>query len=453
MTVRNNCRICIMITFTILFLSFIFLHQSTNNGKTLPEDLGPSMSSERGKGVTYITKQTKDIPLAFQDADEASNPNGNVHSVSKPTAVHSTSKLLPTHTSAHKFSLPANTSPVKFDDRLIDFTPHGNDTMVVIHIQKTGGKTFVGHLHTVKQDGKDLCEHAEDQKWFIRGRELLRDMYRCPRNWNRPDEDPWLLTERTLHIPWICGVHSSYADFKYCLPRLKNRYVNPHRNFQYATMLRHPVIRYISEYVHVRRGATWLPDHMCGGRKVTKEEMPPCYPGYYEDKQWLNATLEEFLSCESNWGNNRQVMMLADLEEVGCYDKSRYAKKEREARMLESAKRNLEEFAFFGITEYLEESGILFEKRLGMKFGKPMKQLPFSALCSAPILQSVWTKDMYEKIANVNKLDMALYNYALQLFTKRLKALGILIDPSHVDKVVKTIIPDPVGRRNKNMCK
>ena len=84
-----------------------------------------------------------------------------------------------------------------------------------------------------------------------------------------------------------------------------------------------------------------------------------------------------------------------------------------------------------------------------------MKQPPFSALCSAPVLQSVWTKDMYKKIVDVNKLDMALYNYSqtLQLFTQRLKAIGVLIDPSHVDKVVKTIIPDPIERRTKNMCK
>ena len=218
-------------------------------------------------------------------------------------------------------------------------------------------------------------------------------------------------------------------------------------------MLRHSVIRYISEYLHVQRGATWLSDHVCGGRKVTKEKMPPCYPGYYDDKQWLNATLEEFLSCESNWGNNRQVMMLADLEVVGCYNQSHYAKEEREARMLESAKRNLEEFAFFGITEHLEESGVLFEKRLRMKFRKPMEQLPFSALCSAPLLQSVWTKDMYEKIAHTNKLDMALYDYALQLLTKRLNAIGVSVDPHHVDKVVKTIKPDLVKRRTKNMCK
>ena len=189
---------------------------------------------------------------------------------------------------------------------------------------------------------------------------------------------------------------------------------------------------------------------MCAGRSVTKEEMPPCYPGYYEDKEWSNATLEEFLSCESNWGNNRQVMMLANLEEVGCYNKSRYAKKEREARMLASAKRNLEKFAFFGLTEFLEESGILFEKMLGLQFGKPMRQLPSSGLCSSLALKSV-TKEMYEKIAQINKLDVALYNYAVQLFTKRLKEIGVSIDPNRVDTVIKSIMLDQ-STTNVTLC-
>ena len=47
-----------------------------------------------------------------------------------------------------------------FRHRLVDFDPHGNDTLVFIHIQKTGGSTFVEHLHTLKEDGIDLCEHV-----------------------------------------------------------------------------------------------------------------------------------------------------------------------------------------------------------------------------------------------------------------------------------------------------
>ena len=68
-----------------------------------------------------------------------------------------------------------------------------------------------------------------------------------------------------------------------------------------------------------------------------------------------------------------------------------------------------------------------------------MEQLPCSAVCSTPLLQSEQTKDMYKKIVQVNKVDMALYEYALQLFTKRLKAVGVLIDLSHTDKVIKTL--------------
>ena len=42
---------------------------------------------------------------------------------------------------------------------------------------------------------------------------------------------------------------------------------------------------------------------------------------------------------------------------------------------------------------------------------------------------------------------MALYDYALQLFTKRLNAVGVSIDPHHVDKVVKTVEPDPCSQK------
>ena len=326
-------------------------------------------------------------------------------------------------------------SPVRFCDRLIDFDPQGNDTLVFLHIQRTTGTYFVERVNTLKKDGKDLCEHVEDQQWTYRGKSHLRHMYRCPREWDHPDTDPWLLTERIIHIPWICGVHPFYADLKHCLPRL-TKVVNSHRNFKYATMLRHPVIRYISEYLLViGQGATWLSEHRCGGQRVTHIEMPPCYPGYYNNQPWINASLETFLSCDSNWGNNRQVMMLADLEEVGCYNKTLYTNDEREMRLLRSAQRNLEEFSFLGIAEYLEESGILFEIQFGLQFGKRLEQLPLS-LATTQLLHSVLTSNMYEKVVQVNKLDMALYSYGLQLFTKRLKANSISFDPNQLNKML-----------------
>ena len=105
---EHNSRI-VIITFVVLFLSFMYVHQSS---ETLLEDLESLISSER---------------------DETNS----VENVSKPTTVYVTSKPVPNHMSVHKSSLPARTNPVRFHNRLIDFNPHGNDTMVVIHIQKT----------------------------------------------------------------------------------------------------------------------------------------------------------------------------------------------------------------------------------------------------------------------------------------------------------------------------
>ena len=55
---------------------------------------------------------------------------------------------------------------------------------------------------------------------------------------------------------------------------------------------------------------------------------------------------------------------------------------------------------------------------------------------------------MYEKIAQVvNKLDVALYNHALQL----LKEIGISIDPDHVDNMIETAMLDQ-STTNVTLC-
>ncbi|KPP66366.1 hypothetical protein Z043_115138 [Scleropages formosus] len=52
------------------------------------------------------------------------------------------------------------------------------------------------------------------------------------------------------------------------------------QNFYYITLLRDPVSRYLSEWKHVQRGATWKTSlHMCDGRSPTQDELPACYPG------------------------------------------------------------------------------------------------------------------------------------------------------------------------------
>lgn len=92
----------------------------------------------------------------------------------------------------------------------------------------------------------------------------------------------------------------------------------PNRKFYYITLLRDPVSRYLSEWRHVQRGATWKTSlHMCDGRTPTPEELPSCYEG----SDWSGCTLQQFMDCPYNLANNRQVRKR----------KKRHQKQQREA--------------------------------------------------------------------------------------------------------------------------
>ena len=65
--------------------------------------------------------------------------------------------------------------------------------------------------------------------------------------------------------------------------------------YHWFTFLRHPLTRFLSEWRHVQRGATWKSARLhCNGRDATLEEVPFCY----ETSDWKNVTFEEFSSCK-----------------------------------------------------------------------------------------------------------------------------------------------------------
>ena len=48
------------------------------------------------------------------------------------------------------------------------------------------------------------------------------------------------------------------------------------------TVLRDPVERYLSEWKHVQRGATWKAAGLrCNGRQATLQEVPFCFEGLF----------------------------------------------------------------------------------------------------------------------------------------------------------------------------
>ena len=186
-------------------------------------------------------------------------------------------------------------------------------------------------------------------------------------------------------------------------------------SYHYVTILRDPVSRYLSEWKHVRRGATWKTASLtCNGRQATLTEVPFCF----ETETWEGVTLNEFLSCPHNLANNRQTRMLANLSKVNCYNSTGMTEKERSSRMLESAKENLRNLSFFGLTEYQVETQKLFEHVFHIQFIKDFYQLN-----ETHSMKTKPDKEQWKKVIELNTLDIALYQYAKDLFLQRVKAM------------------------------
>lgn len=282
--------------------------------------------------------------------------------------------------------------------RKVDFDIKGDDLIVFLHIQKTGGTTFGRHLVRNIQL-EQPCECRVGQKKCT-----------CHRPGKR---ETWLFSR--FSTGWSCGLHADWTELTSCVPAVvdgkRDARLRPSRNFHYITILRDPVSRYLSEWRHVQRGATWKASlHVCDGRPPTSEELPSCYTG----DDWSGCPLKEFMDCPYNLANNRQVRMLSDLTLVGCYNLSVMPEKQRNKILLESAKSNLKHMAFFGLTEFQRKTQYLFEKTFNMNFISPFTQYNTTRASSVEI-----DEEIQKRIEELNFLDMELYSYAKDLFLQR----------------------------------
>ena len=139
------------------------------------------------------------------------------------------------------------------------------------------------------------------------------------------------------------------------------------------------------------------------------------------EKKPTNITLEFFMNCAGNLANNRQTRMLADFRGLQC-DKvnSSSTFETMQRRMLESARRNLAQFHFFGLTEYQTENQILFENTFRVKFRKPGLTMKKS---NANNLISKINQDQLERVQKLNSLDIELYEFGKKIFFSRLKSI------------------------------
>ncbi|KAJ8920720.1 hypothetical protein NQ315_004859 [Exocentrus adspersus] len=285
------------------------------------------------------------------------------------------------------------------EDLFFDMDSH--DVVVFLHMQKTGGTSFGKHL-----------VHDLD----------LKRPCKCPRKRKRcycfrpHSNQSWLFSRYTTG--WRCGLHADWTELTSCVNEKLDKLEDVvKRRYFYITLLREPIARYLSEFRHVQRGATWKGSrHFCKGRAATDKEIPPCYEG----DNWEGVEIDEFIDCDSNLAANRQTRMLADLELIGCYDRKYMPKSDRDRIMLASAKKNLQSLAFFGLTEYQKISQYIFEETFNLRFAIPFEQN--NATVSSSTLTTL-TARQAAKIAELNKLDIQLYNFAKKLLFERFEKL------------------------------
>lgn len=120
------------------------------------------------------------------------------------------------------------------------------------------------------------------------------------------------------------------------------------------------------------------------------------------------------MACPHNLANNRQTRMLADLSLVGCYNLTAMSDNQRGAVLLESAKRNLRRMAFFGLTEYQRKTQYLFERTFRLAFIAPFTQLNGTRAASVEV-----ATETQQRIRELNRWDVELYEYARDLFLQR----------------------------------
>ncbi|XP_012256097.2 heparan-sulfate 6-O-sulfotransferase 2 [Athalia rosae] len=309
------------------------------------------------------------------------------------------------------FKLQSIQGSLGYEDVINDtfqFDMNAHDVMVFLHIQKTGGTSF----------GKHLVRDLDLQKPCSCQRKRKRCLcYRPNRN------EHWLFSRYSTG--WKCGLHADWTELTSCVDSELNKMEGEgvSRRYFYITIIRDPIARYLSEFRHVQRGATWRgARHWCGGIQAN---IPQCFSG----ANWQGVTLEEFMQCPHNLASNRQTRMLADLSVVGCYN-STLNNSERDRLMLASAKHNLQSMPFFMLTEFQKVGQYSFEETFGMRFAVAFEQHNVT-LSSATM--ATLTKEQIESVEQLNRLDLELYRYAKEVVFERFTRLRIR-DPHFVQR-------------------
>jgi hypothetical protein len=305
------------------------------------------------------------------------------------------------------------------------------NVLIFVHVQKTGGSDFdrniVKHLLLrTSNKWKKACDFILNKtkdsstltttttttesskiKLNFLNKKVKFKKYACHKN--------WYFSRQTFG--WSCGLHPGYSDLKYCVkkfyPQIKNEF-----DFKFFTILREPLKRYLSEWQHVSRGATWKPKNRKNNKKCLINNYEKCFENRVN---WQNVSLVEFMNCKFNLANNRQTKYLAyyDSNFEICSDKN------DEDELLRRAKKTLKsKMTFFAINEFQYLSALLFEKTFNNLFKFEISLTQSNSTIADLFLNSIHV-NILDRIKKINYLDVQLYEYGKKLFFERIEFYNI----------------------------
>jgi hypothetical protein len=231
--------------------------------------------------------------------------------------------------------------------------------IVFVHVPKAGGSTFYS---------------------------ILRDVYGLTELYKLSSDERDLRAYGELGESRRSRIRVIYGHVDYGVAGLRLQ------DAQYITFVREPVVRAVSLYYYIRHQ---LDDALHDLANRTS----------------LAEFVEVSGSTEFDNGMVRRLSGVGDTVPIGACTRE----------MLETAKRNLAQFAFIGLTERYEEGYAL----LCQRFGWPVRYYPGKKInIHRPGLETV-PPEALELIRRHSILDQELYEYCTQLYERQLQTAGI----------------------------